>query len=245
MMNLLAVLATLNLLCFPIIFVIAIRRRKHFWLLLPPTAIHLAWITVGPEYLTYRFGGGFGPGTLSTLFMSIFLLLSSITFVIGGIIVARAFWKEPNRNRWYIAYILGSIFLCIFMGLPMGIANEKQEECDQLNRQEAERIATALNSYQSEQGHYPKDLRVLVPAYLPTLPTPHCFANYDEVRVSRGFGESSTMSAGPPGFVLCDRVVAIPVITYGWLQMYDLETGEWSTRSFLDIPSCYDKSLGR
>ncbi len=240
-MDLFVILAVLNIICMPVILIVAVVKRK-LYLLIPSVIIQLVWIITGPEYLTYRAGGGFGPGAFVGIILVLFLVVSVLIFVVGGGIVLFQFRKQKNRIIWYLVYAISAVFLFFLMKWPLPVSRQDNSQCDQLNRQEIEKIVSALDSYRAEYGEYPQDLAVLVPTYLPLLPVPHCFEKYSDLtETKRGFGESVTM--GLPRFVICNNSVAIPVITFGWLQMYDLETGEWSRISFLDLPECYDQSL--
>lgn len=242
-MNSLAMLAVFNIICLPIVFVIAIVKRKLV-LLIPFIIIQLAWIITGPEYLTYRAGGGFGLGTLVTFISMLFLLISILVFLIGGGMVFSRFQGKSNEIRWYLGYTAGSIVLCFLMGVPLLVSKNNTKQCNQLNQEEINGIVKSLNTYRTEHGDYPEELDMLVPTYLSSLPVPHCFENYGDLKASKGFGESATTSVKLPIFVKCGNFITIPVITYGWLQRYDLETNEWSRISFLDVPECYHKSLG-
>ncbi len=201
-MSLLAVLAVLNIICLPIIFIVAILKRK-LWLLVPFIIIQFAWIINGPNYLIYRAGGGFGPGTLINLTSVFLLLVSILIFLIGGGIAFINFKKAKRKIGWYLLYLIGAISLWFFMGIPLSIAGENSGQCNQLNQQEIEQLVNILNVYRTEHGEYPEDLEMLIPTYLPSLPTPHCFENYSKVGRPKGFGESAATNVGLPNFGYC------------------------------------------
>jgi hypothetical protein len=230
----LAFLAVVNIILTPVIFVAALIKRQ-FWWIIPSLLIYVVWYFVGPEFLTYEFEMGFGSGAIVTLSSIVAALLSIVLFLVGAVVIIRSFWKDKFRWRWYAVYLIGAIFFVSIQPLPVAESQAEIEDCDRLNREEIETIAAALERYKAEHSEYPKGLGFLVPTYLESIPKPHCFEKYE--------ANTETVSAQIPKFTLekCfdEKVyLTIPVITYGWTQRYDLETGEWAKLDFLDWPGC-------
>ena len=68
-----------------------------------------------------------------------------------------------------IAYVLAGLLLAFFLFVNLVNAPHRRET-DRTNRQNAERIITALRAYQHDHGHYPRSLEDLEPAYLKPVP---------------------------------------------------------------------------
>ena len=117
------------------------------------------------------FGGGFGPGA--------FIMLGSIPATLFAI---AAFWPVLARNRVRLSadarrrriYLVGTIAIVLFTGLPAVTYFPVKSACTQINRRAAEPLIHALTDYQHDQGRYPDNLEQLVPNHLPMIPRPPC-----------------------------------------------------------------------
>lgn len=174
-------------------------------------------------YTVYAFGGAFGPGIV------LFCLSPLIMFVAFLILLGarqpflRAYPTDKIRQR---VYLLGGLFVIGLQASPMLGNFAIDATCFTLTQQRAGPMITALETYRQDQGHYPEDLALLTPTYLPALPTPACSWLSENQGLAKGFALEQCQ----------DDVWLLTVSSVGRssIQRYNLSTGNWSSISFLD-----------
>ncbi len=85
--------------------------------------------------------------------------------LLSGVVLSIAL---PGRTK-----LAGPLYLLLVPALLIGVtACALRVDFGQLTEERAERISQALETYYAREGHYPQDLRQLVPRYLLSLPGP-------------------------------------------------------------------------
>jgi len=215
----------------PLILIISIWRRQIRWLI-GSLVVMVAWCIIGPELIVVTSFGGFGPGSILSLLIPPVVFISVIVFSIGGgvfIILSR---KIEAPLRVFVEYWAGALLILVLALCPLLRAFSITQKYDELHRGIGNTIVDSLEAYKQDHGDYPKTVVALVPDYLSEIPFPTGFAIYD--RYSRFAAREFNL----PRFELEEcgdtTLLTVPVLTYGWIQRYNLATGRWSTVSFLD-----------
>jgi hypothetical protein len=217
-----------------IALVVAARFRRAWWVVLPPVALLTVWAILGPGFLAYTFGGGFGPGTMLSMLSIPLDCFSSIVIAVGGISIL----LKERKGRWKrdtAIYVVCALVILALPVVPVAGGRAIRNRCDRWNREAAETILPALEAYKGDEGVYPESPEQLVPEYVDALPTLRCFEN----RLKYGMSESplGVEETHKLEVVRCSDTVTLlvaPDLAGGWPQRYNLTTGRWSKISFLD-----------
>lgn len=85
--------------------------------------------------------------------------------LLSGVVLSIAL---PGRTKW-----AGLLYSLLILALMSGISALAQRvDFRQLTEERAAQITRALEAYHAREGHYPQDLRQLVPRYILSLPEP-------------------------------------------------------------------------
>lgn len=189
----------------------------HSWMALALLAFYGLVMT----YLTIDyFGGAFGPGVL--------MLCIAPPFGILGLLIhfrlSRRYRSEENvlAPIWWRSLLLAVFVVTVFMA-PLPGYYAVTSLCNGLHARAAEPLVQALDDYREAQGNYPGTVEALVPEYIEAIPTPFCFGLFPQAQY-----QSYTLERCP------EPILWLDVVQRGFPQRLNLETGEWSTISFLD-----------
>lgn len=190
----------------------------------------LAWAPVlglalvslpSPFLVIATMGGGWGPGTLFCCLPGLVVPLSLITILLARPRFWRAFPDDRGRRRLFLA---GGALIVLLQLLPAVGSQAIRWTCSVLSAGTASRIAEAAQAYQHDHGDYPEDLQALVPNYLPAVPAPACA--WLSGREGNAF-DIASCGTGP-------TLIVSPSVDGGGIERFNLETGNWSSISFLD-----------
>jgi fumarate reductase subunit D len=215
----------------PLILIISICRRQIRWLI-GSLVVMVAWCIIGPELIVVTFWGGFGPGAILSLLTLPAVLVSVAVFSLGGGIFILTSSKFDARFEALVTYWVGALIILALALCPLLLALDISQKRDELHREIGNTIVDSLEAYKQDHGDYPETVAALVPNYLSEVPSPTGFAIYDK------YNRFAAREFSLPQFELeeCGDtiLVTVPVLTYGWIQRYNLATGGWSTVSVMD-----------
>lgn len=204
-------------------------KQRWPWLPLSFLAFLTMWAMTGSEIIAYT-SGIFGVGSMLSMLVVPLSCLALIVFIVGGIrlfVRAQDVAAHPQWHRVY--YAIGALLIVGLSIWPLMGSRRIHNRCNRQNREVGDIVIVALTTYEQAHNQYPKKLDVLVPDYLPDVPTLQCFEIYEKYDPGH--------YVPPIEIVACSddiTVLSVPDLSNSFPQRYNLTTGEWSKVSFLD-----------
>ena len=201
------------------IFITLVRRAS-----LRVVVAFLAFAVLNGVFVAFftilTFGGAFGPGAIMTCLVVPAALLALVTLVIGWRNTAKVIGADRTRKR---LYIMGGLVIVVLQFMPTFGNNGIGGFCDAQTMRIGNTIIDAIQRYKQDHGAYPAELAILVPDYLPSIPSHKCLGD---------LGRESKFAIQH-----CSAEVT-QLVTQSFNGMFDVrynfKTGNWSMISFLD-----------
>ena len=219
------------------IFIALLRRNSSRWLWSFSLGLGLLTILLG-IFIAHTFANFFpGIGCFITLLTPIVALVTFLSFRFRARKVQASFAADAPQRHWFL---IGSLMIPLLQIAAPVVSFGYGVACQGLDQQAAKPIIAALHKYQAETGTFPvlvspseSDLSMLVPRYLASIPQPSCNVPILEADpYTPGETRWSLYSCNnSPGH---ETLLMVPIIGSDSRQLYNLNTGHWSTGNSFD-----------
>lgn len=202
-----------------------------FWLVLVAATIVLGL------FIAYTFSNFLpGPGCFVTFFTPPSVIIIFLLFRHQAKRFYQIINNDQRRRHWFL---VATILIPLLQLSTPVIGFGFSWQCNALNRQIAQPIIAALETYKNKNGQYPilpgpyhSDLQILVPQYLSAIPSRACVLPFP---ISDPYGADDNWDLyfcnNSPGQ---DTLLLVPIIGSDSQQIYNLKTDRWSAGNEFD-----------